>query len=263
MKNYIIYGIIFLVIKMIIDTHCHLSKSDYENLDEVIKNMNGIMIVSGCDTETNKEVIELVNKYKNVYGTLGIHPEEVTKITKEDLEFIEKHINDEKIVAVGEIGLDYYWVDDNKEEQKKLFIEQLEIAKRNNKPIVVHSRDSIQDVYDILKQYNLRGDIHCFSSSIEMAKQFINIGYYIGVGGVVTFKNSNKLKEVVKDLPIDKVLIETDSPYLTPEPYRGKRNEPKYVMHVAEEISKLKQIDISDVIDITYRNANNLFDLGK
>jgi len=246
---------------MIIDTHCHLSKEDYNNLEEIINRMDGIMIVSGCNGTTNKEVVELSNKYKNVYGTIGIHPEETDNITEEDFVYIEKHINDKKIVAIGEIGLDYYWRKDNKKEQIELFKRQLDIAHKYNKPIVVHSRESISDVYSILKNYDLKGDIHCFSSSLEMANEFIKLGYYIGVGGVVTFKNSNKLKEIVKNISIDKILLETDSPYLSPEPLRGKKNEPKNVEWVAKEISRIKMMNLEDVTNVTSNNAKSLFDL--
>ena len=246
---------------MIIDTHCHLSKEDYNNLEEIINRMDGIMIVSGCNGTTNKEVVELSNKYKNVYGTIGIHPEETDNITEEDFVYIEKHINDKKIVAIGEIGLDYYWRKDNKKEQIELFKKQLDIAHKYNKPIVVHSRESISDVYSILKNYDLKGDIHCFSSSLEMANEFIKLGYYIGVGGVVTFKNSNKLKEIVKNISIDKILLETDSPYLSPEPLRGKKNEPKNVEWVAKEISRIKMMNLEDVTNVTSNNAKSLFDL--
>lgn len=247
---------------MLIDTHCHLSYEDYENLDEVIKNMNGIMIASGCDDKTNKEVLELTQKYPNVYGTLGIHPTEIDSINHESFEIIEKNINNPKIVAIGEIGLDYYWVKDNKEKQKEIFIKQLELAQKYNKPVVIHTRDSVQDAYDILKQYKLKGTIHCFSSSLEMAKEFIKIGYKIGVGGVITFKNSVKLQEIVKELDLKDILIETDSPYLTPEPYRGKRNKPEFVYYVAKKISELKNIKIEDVINITGNNAIEQFDLN-
>ena len=168
---------------MLIDTHCHLSFDDYENLEEIIENMNGIMIASGCSDKTNKEVLELVEKYPNVYGTLGIHPEEINNLTSDSFKIIEDNINNPKIVAIGEIGLDYYWVRDNKEAQKQLFIKQLDLAKKYNKPVVIHSRESIQDTYNILKQYNLKGSIHCFSSSLEMAREFIKLGYKIGIGG--------------------------------------------------------------------------------
>ena len=246
---------------MLIDTHCHLSYEDYENLDEIIKNMDGIMIASGCNDKTNKEVLELVNKYDNVYGTLGIHPEEVDNISEDSFKLLEENINNPKIVAIGEIGLDYYWVSDNKETQQDIFKRQLDIATKYNKPIVVHSREAIQDTYDKLKQYKLKGSLHCFSSSLEMAKEFIKLGYKIGVGGTVTFKNSKKLQEIVKEIDLKNILLETDSPYLSPEPLRGKRNNPSNTHYVALKISELKDIDIKEVLDITSSNAIQLFDL--
>ncbi len=247
---------------MLIDTHCHLSNDDYDNLDEIIKNMDGIMIASGCNNKTNKEVLELVDKYPNVYGTLGIHPEEIKSVTEESFKIIEDNITNPKIVAVGEIGLDYYWVKDNKEEQISLFKKQLEIATKYNKAIVVHSRDSIKDTYDILKNYKLKGSIHCFSSSLEMAKEFIKLGYKIGIGGVVTFKNSTKLQEIVKEIDLENILLETDSPYLSPEPFRGKKNEPSKTIYVAKQISSLKSVKLDDVLNITSENAISLFDLS-
>jgi len=246
---------------MLIDTHCHLSYEDYDNLEEIIKNMDGIMIASGCNDKTNEEVLELVNKHDNVYGTLGIHPEEVDNINDDSFRFIEKNINNPKIVAIGEIGLDYYWDKDNKEKQREIFKRQLDIATKYNKPIVVHSREAIQDTYDILKEYKLKGSLHCFSSSLEMAKEFIKLGYKIGVGGTVTFKNSKKLQEIVKEINIKDILLETDSPYLSPEPFRGKRNNPSNTYYVALKIAKLKDIEIKEVLDITSKNAIQLFDL--
>lgn len=247
---------------MLIDTHCHLSYEDYDNLEETIKSMDGFMIASGCDDKTNKEVLELVRKYDNVYGTLGIHPEEIDKITDNSFKLIENNLNNPKIVAIGEIGLDYYWVKDNKEKQIEFFEYQLKLAEKYNKPIVVHSRDSIQDTYDILKKYKLKGTIHCFSSSLEMAKEFIKLGYKIGVGGVVTFKNSSKLREIVKELDLKDILIETDSPYLSPEPFRGKKNNPSNVYYVAKKISDLKNINVNKVLDVVNSNACAVFDLN-
>ena len=247
---------------MLIDTHCHLGYEDYDNIEEIIKNMDGIMIASGCNDKTNKEVLELVNKYDNVYGTLGIHPEDVDNISEDSFRFIEENISNPKIVAIGEIGLDYYWVSDNKEKQQEIFKRQLDIATKYNKPIVVHSREAIQDTYDILKQYNLKGSLHCFSSSLEMAREFIKLGYKIGVGGTVTFKNSKKLQEIVKEIDIKDILLETDSPYLSPEPFRGKRNNPSNTYYVALKISELKEIDIKEVLDTTSKNAIQLFDLN-
>ena len=233
---------------MIIDTHCHLSKKDYNNLDEVIKNIDGIIIISGCDDKTNREVIEIVNKYETVYGTLGIHPEEIDKLTDNSFEFIERNLNNPKIVAIGEIGLDYYWNKENKQEQQKVFRKQLEIAKNYNLPVVVHSRDAIEDTYNILKDYKLKGDIHCFGSSLEFADN-LNTPYGI------------KSKEVVKNISLDSILLETDSPYLSPEPFRGKKNEPKNVEYVAKKIAELKNISFEEVVDITTSNAKSLFDL--
>ena len=180
---------------MLIDTHCHLSKKDYDNLDEVIMQMkDNIIITSGTNLGTNKEVLEICHTYSNVYGTIGIHPEEINNIKEDDFKFIEEHINDTKIVGIGEIGLDYYWTKDNKDEQKEVFIRQLKLAQKYNKPVVIHSRDAIQDTYDILKGLNLTIpiDIHCYSSSLEMAREFIKLGAYFGIGGVLTFKNSHQ-----------------------------------------------------------------------
>ena len=247
---------------MLIDTHCHLSSFDYENVDEIIKNMDGIMIASGCSDATNKEILKLVEKYPSVYGAIGIHPQDVDTVTEESFKLIEDNINNPKIVAIGEIGLDYYWVKDNKEKQIELFKKQLDLATKYNKPVIIHSRDSIQNVFDILKEYKLKGSIHCFNSSLEMSKEFIKIGYKIGVGGVVTFKNAKKLQDIVKELDLKDILLETDSPFLTPEPYRGKRNEPSYVYHVAKRISELKNIEVDEVISITGENAIKEFDLN-
>ena len=247
---------------MLIDTHCHLSYEDYDNLDEIIKNMDGIMIASGCNDNTNKEVLKLISKYDNVYGTLGLHPEEVYNINEDSFKLIEENINNPKIVAIGEIGLDYYWVSDNKENQQDIFKRQLDIATKYNKPIVVHSREAIQDTYDILKQYKLKGSLHCFSSSLEMAREFIKLGYKIGVGGTVTFKNSKKLQEIVKEIDLKDILLETDSPYLSPEPFRGKRNNPSNTHYVALKIAELKDVDVKEVLDITSANAISLFDLN-
>lgn len=246
---------------MLVDTHCHLTKNDYEDINEVIKNMNGLMIVSGVDDDSNLEVLDLVSKYSNVYGTLGFHPENINSLSKNSLNLIEQNLDNPKIVGIGEIGLDYYWVKDNKEEQKQLFIKQLELASKYFKPVVVHSRDAIKDTYDILKNYNLKGTIHCFNSSLEMANEFIKLGYKIGIGGVVTFKNSKKLCEIVKNIDLKNILLETDSPYLTPEPFRGKKNEPKNVYFVAKKISDLKEINIEEIINVTYTNACATFDL--
>ena len=250
---------------MIIDTHCHLDIKDYDNLEEVIKNMEGnYMIASGYNLESNKHVIELVNKYDNIFGTIGLHPSDVTEDYESDLLFIENNINNPKIVGVGEIGLDYYWEKDNKELQKEVFIKQIELARKYNKTIVIHSREAILDTYNILDEYlgNNKAVLHCYSSNIEMAKRFKKFNIKFGIGGVLTFKNSSKLKEVVKELDLSDLLLETDSPYLTPEPYRGKKNEPSYTKFVAEAIAKIKEVEYEEVLEITTQNAISQFDLN-
>ena len=248
---------------MMIDTHCHLFKDDYDNLDEVIGRMqDNIMLVSGTSDSTNLEVIDLVNKYPNIYGVIGIHPEEVDNVTSNSFKIIEDNINNPKIVGIGEVGLDYYWVKDNKERQIELFIKQIELANKYNKTVVIHSRDAIGDTYNILEKHlKTKAVMHCYSSSLEMARKFINLGIKLGVGGVVTFKNSKVLKEVVENISINDILLETDSPYLTPEPYRGKKNEPYNVIYVASKIAEIKGITLNEVLEKTSRTARELFNL--
>lgn len=247
-----------MIITMI-DTHCHVLKEYYNNIDEIINRMgNNVIIISGTNDQDNKEVIELCNKYPNVYGTIGIHP---TEIDSNDLDFIEKNLNNKKIVGIGEIGLDYYWNKDNKQKQKEMFIKQLDLALKYNKPVVIHSRDATFDTYEILKNYlNLKKDIHCYSGSLEMAKNFIKINCRLGIGGVLTFKNS-KLKDVIKEIDLKYLMLETDSPFLTPEPYRGKQNEPYNIIYVAKALSEIKGISLSDVLEQTTLNAIDQFNL--
>lgn len=249
---------------MIIDTHCHLEKQYYDNIDEVIDRMkNNIIITSGVDYKTNVEVLEMCEKYDNVFGTLGYHPEEIEDFSLDSLKFLEDNINNPKIVAIGEIGLDYYYGKDDIEKQKEVFIAQLRLAAKYNKPVVVHSRDAIKDTYDILKE-ELKGNkciLHCYSSSLEMAKEFQKLGIKFGIGGVITFKNNKVLREVVEGLTLDNFILETDSPYLTPEPYRGHKNEPYNVNYVAKKIAELKNISIEEVISITTKTAISQFDL--
>ena len=245
-----------------VDTHCHIFISDYPDVDDVIKKMgDNIIIVSGVDDDSNREVLELCSRYDNVYGTLGIHPESADDIY--DLDFVRNHINDFHIVGVGEIGLDYHYTKDNMDKQVDLFCRQIEIALEFNKPIVVHSRDAINDTYEIIKKYNIGNmtDIHCFSSSVEMAKEFVKLGCKLGIGGVLTFKNAGRLKDVVLSIDISNLLLETDSPYMTPEPFRGKRNEPYNIIYVARQISDIKNIDLDDVLRITSKNSFDLFDI--
>lgn len=250
------------MIQLLIDTHCHLDDSAYESVDEIVKNMNGMMITAGCDQKSNEAVLELTTKYPNVYGVLGIHPENVNSYREEDLVFLEKHLKDAKIVGIGEIGLDYHYDSESKEKQKDLFERQLILAEKYHKTVVIHSRDAILDTYEIMKKHpTLKYDLHCYGSSLEMAKRFLEFDVCFGIGGVVTFKNGEKLKEVVKGIDMAYLMLETDSPYLSPEPFRGTRNEPARTDLVAAKIAELKGISKEEVIEKTMQNAIRQFDL--
>lgn len=249
---------------MFTDTHCHLYKEYYNDLDIILKqaesnNVNRY-IVAGCNQKSNEEVIKLINNYSNIYGTLGIHPEDVENYNEKDLYFIEKNLSDKKILAIGEIGLDYYYTKENKEEQIKLFERQLAIAEKYNKPVVIHSREATQDTIDTLKKYKVKGVIHSFSGSLEVAKIYIKMGFLIGVNGVITFKNS-KVKDVIKELGLENIILETDSPYLTPHPYRGTQNSPKYILNIAEFIADLYSVDLEKLAKITNDNISRIFDI--
>ena len=248
---------------MLVDTHCHIFREYYDDIEEVVMRARDagvtMLVVNGIDRRTNEEVLELVKKYDIVYGALGFQPEVAEGINDDDFSFIEKHINDDKIVAVGEIGLDYHY-DVDKEKQKEVFKRQLEIAKKYNKPVIVHSRECIQDTYDILKVSSVKGIMHCYSGSVEMAREFCKIGFYLGIGGIVTFKNAVKLVDVIKDVGLEYIVLETDSPYLSPEPYRGKRNEPINVGVILQKICALKGLDYKDASEITTGNVLRLFD---
>ena len=245
-----------------IDTHCHLSKEYYDDLDLIVDNMNGYMIVSGCNMKTNKEVLDLIKKYDKVYGTLGLHPTENEDFNDKNLKFIEQNLKNPKILAIGEIGLDYYWEKDKKNLQKEWFIKQIELANKYNLPIVIHSREATNDTYQILKKYSkTKKVLHCYSSSLEMAYEFIKLDTMLGIGGVVTFKNSEKLKNIVKAIDLKYLLLETDSPYMSPVPLRGKTNQPCNVKYVAEKISEIKNISVEEVIKATTENAIERFDL--
>lgn len=247
-----------------IDTHCHLSIKDYPDIDSVIKRMeNNIIIVSGVNDEENKEVIELINKYSNVYGVIGIHPTEIDKITNNSLKFIEDNLDNKKIVGIGEVGLDYHYPCD-KELQKEIFIKQIKMANNYNKTLVIHSREAANDTLEILKKYKkltTKANIHCFSNSLEMAREFIKLNCMLGIGGVLTFKNAKILKEVVLNIDLKYLLLETDSPYLSPEPFRGQRNEPYNIIYVAKKISEIKNETLENVLKTTTNNALHQFDL--
>ena len=248
---------------MLIDSHCHLVNEDYD-IDDVINRAVAsnvkYLIVGGSEREDNKLNMDLINQYNNIFASVGFHPSMASVITEEDYLSLEKYIkNNDKVVAIGEIGLDYHYGKEDIDKQKELFIRQLDLAKKYNLPVVIHTRDAFLDTYNILKSYNLSGVIHCFSGSLESAKQYIELGYYLGIGGVITFKNS-KLKDVIETIGLDRVIFETDSPYLSP--VRGAKNEPANVKIICEFISKLLNISTDEVSKITSNNTKKLFDLN-
>lgn len=208
--------------------------------------------------------MKFARKYSFMYAAVGVHPDEVGALNDETFAWMEELLLDEKTVAVGEIGLDYYWDNEPREVQKEWFIRQLELARKHDLPVCIHSRDAAEDTLNVMREYakGLRGVIHCFSYSPEIAKEYVKNGFYIGVGGVVTFKNGKKMKEVVKATPIERILLETDCPYLAPEPYRGKRNSSIYLDRVAEEIGQLKGMTANEVIEATEQNAKTLFGIA-
>lgn len=251
---------------MYIDTHCHLSCEDYDDIALVIKeNIDaGVekIIVSGCTKKDILEALELSSKYECVYLTIGYHPSEVNDISEEDLNLLEEQIkNNKKVVGVGEIGLDYHYGKEDIEIQKSLFRKQMNLASKLNLPVVIHSRDATEDTINILKEYpDVVGDIHCFSGSLETAKIYISMGYMLGIGGVVTFKNSN-LYKVIESVGLDNIILETDAPYLAPTPFRGKQNSSKYIPYIAEKLAEILNLEVEEVAKITTRNASKLFDL--
>lgn len=250
---------------MFIDTHMHIGDDFGVEPDLYVKNASDaqvkVLIASFCEKDDIMLSTKFVEKYKNLYACIGYHPEVSNKIVEKDYEILEEMVkNNPKIVAIGEIGLDYHWDKDNKDKQKEVFCKQLELAEKLKVPVVIHSRDSINETYEILKKYKVSGVIHCFSGSLEMAKKFISLGFLLGIGGVVTFKNS-KLFEVIEKLELTNIVLETDSPYLTPEPNRGKTNESSNIFYIAQKIAEIKNISLENVAKITTENAIRTFDL--
>lgn len=246
---------------MLIDTHAHILSEYYSDINEVINNAleNGINLIinNGSDLNSNREVI--ANLSSNMYGAIGIHPENASNYEEKDLTYIIDNLSNPKIVAIGEIGLDYHYGKENRLEQIKLFETLLEIAEKNNLPVIVHSRDATEDTINCLKKFHLKGVIHSFSGSLEIAKIYLDMGFILGVGGVITFKNCN-LKEVYKNLTLEDFVLETDSPYLTPHPYRGTLNEPKYIKNIGEFMANLYGITLEELAEQTKKNALRIFD---
>lgn len=257
---------------MIFESHAHYEDEAFnEDREELLTSLpqKGIeyVINVGSTVDTCHKTVDLIAKYPNIYGALGIHPSEIRDVKSEDLQWLEEEAkNNSKIVAIGEIGLDYYWDKDNKKEQWAMFSEQIEIAKRLELPIIVHSRDAAKDTYDCMVANNAKecgGVIHCFSYPIEEAKKYLDMGFYIGIGGVVTFKNAVKLKEVAEYVPLDRILLETDCPYLAPVPYRGKRNSSLYLPEIAKEIAAIKGVDYEELLEVTFDNACKMYRIGQ
>ncbi|MBC5710647.1 TatD family hydrolase [Hungatella hominis] len=254
---------------MIFDTHAHYDDEQFdEDREELLASMQayGVEAVTniGASLASSQNTIELTKKYPFVYGAIGVHPNEVDELNEDGIAWLKENSALPKIVAVGEIGLDYYWDEPGREVQKKWFLRQLELAREVKLPVVIHSRDAAKDTLDIMKSFhaeNLGGVIHCFSYTKEMAREYLNMGFYLGIGGVVTFKNAKKLKEVVEYMPMEQMVLETDCPYLSPVPNRGKRNSSLNLPYVVEEVARLKEISVDEVIEITNRNAKTMYRL--
>lgn len=249
---------------MFVDTHCHIFSEDYESIDAVMNNCNKFniskVINSGTNMITNKESLELSKQYNEMYITLGIHPEFADSYSEDDILFIINNISDKKVIAIGEIGLDYHYEGYNKDKQIELFRKQLKIASDNNLPVVIHSRDATKDTIDILKEYNVKGVIHSFSGSYETACVYIKMGFVLGINGVVTFKNCN-LKDVLERIDLTNIILETDSPYLTPVPFRGQKNEPMHILDIAKFVADIKGVELDSLAKITNENVKRVFDI--
>ena len=250
---------------MLVDSHCHVLNSEYDNVDEIIKKtFEGDVkkiIVNGYDLKTSIDAVNLAEKYENIYAAIGIGPENVESYNDESMNILKKLVLSPKVVAVGEIGLDYYWTKENSQKQVIVFKSMLQLAKDNGLPVIVHSRNAIEQTYNILEEYNVEGIMHCFSGSKEMAKKFIQLGFLIGVGGIVTFKNSKKLVEVIENIDLKYISLETDSPYLTPEPYRGKVNVPFNTTLIAQKVADIKGVSYEEVANVTSSSVIVKFDL--
>ncbi len=251
---------------MIFESHAHYDDEQFEEdrtelLNSMQENGIGTIINVGATFQSCTEVVQLAQEYPFIYAAVGVHPDEVGILDEEKFAYLREQCKKDKVVAVGEIGLDYYWDNESHDIQKKWFIEQLNLARELNLPVIIHSREAAADTLEIMKKHakGLRGIIHCFSYSKEMAREYTKMGFYIGVGGVVTFKNAKKLKEVVEDIPLDKIVLETDCPYLAPTPNRGKRNSSLNLPYVIEEIARIKGIREEAVIEQTEKNAKEVY----
>lgn len=253
--------------KLIFDSHAHYDDSKFDaDRDELLTSMlsNNVSTIINCgvDIESSKLSIELSQKYKRIYCALGVHPNEAESVPNDFISILENMLKYIKAVAIGEIGLDYHYSFSAKDKQLDVFEKQIELSKKINKPIIVHDREAHQDILGLLKEYRPKGVVHCFSGSVEMAREIINLGMFIGIGGIVTFKNAKKIIDVVKCIPVDKILLETDAPYMAPEPYRGKRCSSNYILNTARKISEIKGIDVNEILSITSKNSCKLFSIN-
>lgn len=252
---------------MYFDTHAHYDDEAFDtDRDELLSSLPeaGVTLVidPGCDVSSSEKAIALAERFPHVYAAVGIHPEELGKMQPGDLEKIEALCQSPKCVAIGEIGLDYYWDDTHKEEQKALFIEQLELALRHDKPVIIHDREAHGDCLDIVRRYpDVRGVFHCYSGSREMAEELLRRGWYLGFDGPITYKNARKAIEVLEICPLNCLLIETDSPYLSPVPRRGKRNDSRNLRYVVEKIAEVKGLGCEEVVKASMENGRRLFNI--
>ncbi|MBQ6406575.1 MAG: TatD family hydrolase [Butyrivibrio sp.] len=256
---------------MIFDTHAHYDDEQFDiDREELLGKMQeaGIetIVDVGASIETTKKALELAHRYDFIYAAVGVHPSEVAELDDDSIELLRGLSRDEKCVAIGEIGLDYHWPEPEPELQKLWFKRQLNLARQENLPVIIHSRDAAADTLEILRDERaeeIGGVVHCFSYSKEVARECIKMGFYIGIGGVLTFKNARKMVEVMEDTPMDRILLETDCPYLAPEPFRGKRNSSLYLPYVVQKMAEIKGISADEVISITRENARTMYGLNK
>ncbi len=255
---------------MLFDSHAHLDDGRFENdIDDILKRAkeNGVdyILNPGANLNTSIRAVNLAEKYDMIYAAVGVHPHDVKDMDKDTIEILRALSKREKVVAIGEIGLDFYYDHSPRDDQRRWFKEQIKLAKEVSLPIIIHDRDAHGEIFDILKE-NKAGDMgcvmHCYSGSVELAREYIKMGVYISLAGPVTFKNAKKTYEVAKEIPLEWLLVETDSPYLTPMPYRGKRNEPAYVRFVAEKIAEAKGVSLEEVARVTTSNTKKLFNIG-
>ena len=255
---------------MIFDTHCHLNSEElYGRLDEVIEDAKKVgvdkFLVIGWNKESSLLAVKMAQQYDCIYAAIGFHPTDIDGVSDEDFNEVMSHINDPKVVAVGEIGLDYHWVKDpvQREKQKEWFIKQIDFANEHKKPISIHNREAFEDCLNILKEHKplYSGVMHCYSGSVELLKDVLALGLYIGLDGPLTFTNAKTPKEVCEEVPLDRLIVETDSPYLSPHPLRGTVNEPKNIALVVDEITRIKGISKKHILDVMYENSCRLFNL--